>query len=410
MPGGLLQLVAVGEQDQVLTAEPQRTFWQHVYQRHSHFAMESVRQTVTGPVAYGSTVSVTLGRNGDLVTGLTLELVMKRGAGTPFYPAEHVLKYAELLIGGQRIDHLTGTWLRLYDELLRPVDSRSAHEAMTNFCTPAGTTQGGTPVGGVKRFYLSLPFWFCRGDRGAALPLIALQYHDVELRLTFESSVPGVDASFPLDLAVYADFVFLDAPERRQFAQRPHRYLIEQTQFLRDTVSVSASQRARTVVPLSFNHPVKFLAWVFRPVTGGSHGVFTSSGTGLEDEETYAPLHEALLQCNGTDMFETRKGSYFRLAHPAPLFGQAPSAGVYAYSFALVPRSTNPSGSLNLSRIDTAQLLLTMKRATLAAAADARAEDETLAAALAMTAVEVFARSFNVLTVRAGMGGLAWAS
>ena len=115
-----------------------------------------------------------LGRNGDLVTGLTLELVMKRGAGTPFYPAEHVLKYAELLIGGQRIDHLTGTWLRLYDELLRPVDSRSAHEAMTNFCTPAGTTQGGTPVGGVKRFYLSLPFWFCRGDRGAALPLIAL--------------------------------------------------------------------------------------------------------------------------------------------------------------------------------------------------------------------------------------------
>ena len=405
MGGGLLQLAAAtGPQDERLTVNPERTFWKQAYHRHANFAVESIAQTMSGSATFGGHTTCTLSRSGDLVTGLVAEIVMKRGTGTPFYPAENLLREVELQIGAQRFDLLTNTWLRIYDELYRSVDAREANRQMADFVYE--------PVGSIKRFYVSLPFWFCRGEAGAALPLIALQYHEVQLRFKFEeaANIPGIDTSFDPQITLWADYVFLDPAERRWFASTAHECLIEQIQVDRQTVDVRSVKYESTVI-LPFNHPVKYLVWVLK-VPSASHGVFTGSGkmSGLESQEVFGPVAEAGLQLNGTDRFKPRKGSYFRLHHACSAFGQAPSVGVYVYSFALRPASWLPSGTLNMSRLEDVRLVLTTKAAKLANDEVASNEDETTVSATDLKFIEVYARNYNVVRIDAGMAGLLFAA
>lgn len=399
--GGLMQLVAVGVQDAYIKCSS-NSFFRHRYNKHTNFAVESIRQVFQGKPGHGQRVSCTLSRNGDLVTGLVMEVTMKRGAGTAFYPAEHLIKEVELEIGGQRIDLMTNTWLRLHDELYRKMDAREAYQYLGDFADE--------PVGSVKRFYVQIPFWFCNGDSGKALPLIALQYHEVKLHVEFESAdnIPGIDRTFEPEISLWADYVFLDQDERRWFARNSHEYLIEQVQFVREPITVDASSRTYNYL-LPFNHPVKFMAWVAKPGLE-SHGVYSGSLQGLEAREVCGPIAQVGLQLNGQDRFEPRKGSFFRLLHPVTTFGQAPSVGVYLYSFAMHPSQPWPSGSLNCSRIDSLRLQVTTKAATLASADVPAAEDDTLVDSNRLNTLEIYARNYNVLRVMQGMAGLRFSN
>lgn len=405
MGGGLLQLVARGAQDAHLSGPDGQSFWRQRYQRHKNFALESIQQRGQGQQGFGRRAAYTMSRNGDLLMGVVLEFTLKRGStGDTFYPAEHLIKEVELQIGGLRVDLVTNTWLRLYDELYRKIDDREAYRQMTDF-------EADDPAGTVKRFYLPVPFWFCAGEASAALPMVALSNHEVQVFVTTEraGNLPGVDPGHPCDVALWGDFVFLDDEERRWFAgAAEHRYLIEQTQVLRQPVVVDAQRRTQAV-GLSFNHPVKYLAWVLKPSVD-SHALFTGADTGLQSKESCGPLASCGLQLNGLDRLAPRPGAYFRLHHPWTTFRQAPSVGVYAYSFALRPTSPEPSGSLNLSRLDDARLVLTTKTATLADDTVPYDEDQTLVSAAALSTVEVYARSYNVLIIRDGQAALAYAS
>lgn len=402
MGGGLLQLVAVGAQDVFLTGNAGSTFWRQKYVRHSNFAVESIAQDFSGKVAFGNRASCTLSRNGDLVTHLVMEITLKK-AGKTFYPAEHLLKEIELQIGGQRIDLLTNSWLRLYDELYRKVDAREAYAQMTDFDSQEA-------VGTVKRFFVPIPLWFSRGDPSTALPLISLQYHEVQLNFEFESAenIPGIDASFQPEITLWADYVYLDTEERRWFAQTAHEYLIEQTQVFREPVAVTSVQ-AQHNITLPFNHPVKYLAWVLKRSTA-DHGIFSGSLGGLESTEVCGPIATAGLQLNGIDRFAPRTGAYFRLQHPMLTFGQAPSVGVYVYSFAIHPAEPWPSGSLNCSRVDSIRLLLVTKAAVLSSTDAASNEKQTLQGGTQLKLAEIYARNHNVLRIMSGMGGLAYSN
>jgi len=371
--------------------------------RHTNFAIESIDQVFQGQAGYGQRVTCTLGRNGDLVTNLVLEVTLRKGSNGAFYPAEHLLKEVVLEIGGQKVDTVTNTWLRLYDELYRKVDAREAYSQMTDFADD-------DPVGTVKRFYVVIPFWFSNGDLPNALPLISLQYHEVTLHFKFEdaANIPGIDPTFEPEIILWADYVFLDNDERRWFAQAPHEYLIEQTQTCKQPVGVDTAPKT-SYVPLTFNHPVKYLAWVLKP-GDTTHGIFTSNQVGLESREAAGPVDACGLQLNGTDRFKPRKGSYFRLQHPVLVFGQAPSVGVYVYSFAIAPARPVPSGSMNFSRIDQARLILTTKAAVLASLNDPAKENETLATATNLQQLEIYARNHNILRIASGMAGMVYSN
>jgi hypothetical protein len=435
MAGGLSQLVAYGAQDVYLTGNPQITFFKTVYRRYTNFAIESIQQTINGSVGYGNKVSTQISRNGDLITDIVVEFVLTKSAATTptFYCAEDLLQDVELEIGGQRIDKHYNDWFRTYDSLFRMNDDRANYRRMTDF-------NQNEPATSVKRFYVPLIFFFNQTP-GLALPLIALQYHEVKLYFTLAATVPGLNISSAAvvnatatapQMSVWVDYIFLDTQERTRFAQLPHEYLIEQLQFSgTETATPSTTAQASQNIRLNLNHPTKYLAWNFNNPGATFYGQYTALANTSTNytvtgdlantatfNEALAVLDSAKLQLNGQDRFATRKGSYFNKVQPYQTIGSVVPAGVYLYSFALKPAGRQPSGTCNFSRIDNATLSLTYKTCSVNGtdtisnvnAALYTSETITSNTATALTALNIYAKNYNVLRIMSGMGGLAYAS
>ena len=460
MGGGLLQLVAYGAQDVYLTGNPQITFFKVVYRRHTNFAIEAIQQTPTGSNSLGSRASFQITRNGDLIHRVYFNGKIKNDnavsattnnvALVPNF-GQRLLKTVELEIGGQRIDKHYSEWLYIWNELSLPMGKRSGYNTMVgannvNLCTKLA---GGDSY----ELYVPLEFWFCR-NVGLALPLIALQYHEVKINVEYESAANLVDVGVsnlcddedaaaigctngnksatdsttefrtdPTDAAtavskfatgsaislsdanLWVDYVFLDTDERRRFAQLSHEYLIEQLQFTgTDTMTSSASADSMKPVRLNFNHPCKELIWAVKAADKKTTQVtfwnnFSTANKDAADNETVNnyllssnPTMQAKIMLNGNDRFATRKGDYFSLVQPYQHHENTPDEnhnGINVYSFALKPEEHQPSGTLNMSRIDTAVL--------------------SLSSSVAGT-IHVYAVNYNVLRILSGMGGLAYSN
>jgi hypothetical protein len=286
MGGGLMQLVAYGAQDIYLTGNPQITFFKVVYRRHTNFSMEAIEQTFNGTPDWGKKVVCTVSRNGDLIHRVYLQV--KVPALQPKENSNYVryvnwlghalIKNVEVEIGGQRIDKHYGDWLHIWNELTQTAGKQAGYANMVGnvdmlFRPVGGNTtatlhtsprdaagQGTIPQ---TTLFIPLQFWFCRNP-GLALPLIALQYHEVKINLefrTFDECI-GADASPSASSLVaaslYVDYIYLDTDERRRFAQVSHEYLIEQLQFTGD----ESVNQTNVKVKLNFNHPCKELVWV----------------------------------------------------------------------------------------------------------------------------------------------------
>jgi hypothetical protein len=293
MGGGLMQLVAYGAQDIYLTGNPQITFFKVVYRRHTNFSMESIEQTFNGSADFGKKVSCTISRNGDLIHQVYLEVTVSQVVSNDLKEFKWVknLGYAlinevEIEIGGQRIDKHYGNWMQIWSELTHSNQKMECLEKMiTNDTIIRVTTDANedgsqtTATIGAKTLYIPLQFWFCKNP-GCALPLIALQYHEVKINLTFLDSnklllESGKLASNPtLDGSLYVDYIYLDTDERRRFAQVSHEYLIEQLQF-------TGEESASTRHTLNFNHPVKELIWVTRNDINISRNLLFNYDTGV---------------------------------------------------------------------------------------------------------------------------------
>jgi hypothetical protein len=371
MGGGLMQLVAYGAQDVYLTGNPQITFFKVVYRRHTNFSMEAISQTFNGTAALGNKVTATISRNGDLIHRMYVQCTLTEGLDNTPAPlglvnnvGHRILENVELEIGGQRIDKHYSQWLDIWSEL----SVSNGKEAGYNLMVDAGT--GNT-------HYVPLQFWFCRNP-GLALPLIALQYHEVKVNIQFAQSancisIPnavtvGVPASMT-NATLWVDYIYLDTDERRRFAQVSHEYLIEQ---LQHTGVESTSSNAHR---LNFNHPIKELVWV-------------NSATDEPTWNTWAPVNNCKLQLNGHDRFTERDGSYFSLVQPHQHHTNIPVTNINVYSFAIKPEDHQPSGTCNMSRIDNATLNI--------AATDGN--------------VLIYAVNYNVLRIMGGMGGLAYSN
>lgn len=304
---GLMQLVSYGAQDIYISGNPQITFWKILYKRHTNFAMESIEVTFNGQADFGKRVTAVINRNADLMYKTYLAVVLPQvtldasnGATysgssklTAFrwvnYIGHRLIKQVELEIGGQRIDRQYGDWMQIWTQLSTEAGTVKSLDALlgnthdlvllkqqgglaldgtcsANETTLSCTARAGTPM---KTLYVPLQFWFCRNP-GLAIPLIALQYHEVRINVDFEiweNCVYGEDTSTvpvrpdALSLAaasVFIDYVYLDTEERRRFAQQSHEYLIEQVQYTGAESITSSSNK----IQLNFNHPVKELVWV----------------------------------------------------------------------------------------------------------------------------------------------------
>jgi hypothetical protein len=416
MAGGLMQLVAYGAQDVYLTGNPEVTFYQAKYKRHTNFAMENIEQTLNGNAGNSGRVSVTVARNGDLVGDMYVELESNAAVGGgACWVAERAIASVELSIGGQRVDKQYQKWWRLYTELHLDEAKKATYGKLTSAV-------------GTSKVFLPLMFFFNRNP-GLYLPLIALQYHEVRIDFDLASDMEtylnkGV-------FKVWANYIYLDTEERRRFAQKGHEYLIEQVQHTGvDTVDATGTKQIR----LSYNHPVKELVWClsgsgadslwnFGKAAGSATKVVLSSGpvdvattvgdgalpisaatgapvvltAGHADreawtEEAQGAMSTFKLVLNGQDRFKEQSSKYFNQVQPFNHHSGCPFPGVYAYSFALKPEEHQPTGTCNFSRIDNAQVAIVT-----AAAGDA-------------TNLHMFATNYNVLRIQSGMGGLAFSN
>ena len=498
MGGGLLQLVAYGAQDVYLTGNPQITFFKVVYRRHTNFALESIQQTFNGNVNYGQRVTCTISRNGDLINRAYLQVNSNVTNLVPYFGLR-LINYAEIEIGGQKIDKHYSEWMYIWNELSMPIGKKEGYFSMVGGAgsTPevaangvnsvtittagSGNTDGtwdltfeanvtdsdavaatgtATIVGGMvvsvnitnsgsgyatapptvtigsqngyspdtiptltavltttaiaavplSTVYVPLEFWFCR-NVGLALPLIGLQYHEVKVNIQFETlaklSKTTPETGATLDATLWIDYIYLDTDERRKFAQSSHEYLIEQLQFI-------GKEGAGSKMKLNFNHPVKELVWVvnnnnsrnanwFNFTKGADHLIkdnvkasYSSlsnwvgpSGTGVN------PVETGKLILNGNDRFSQRDGNYFNLVQPFQHHENVPNnKGINVYSFALKPEEHQPSGTLNMSRIDTATLDLSYLSGV--------NQDSH--------SISIYSVNYNVLRILSGMGGIAYSN
>jgi len=497
MGGGLLQLVAYGAQDVYLTGNPQITFFKVVYRRHTNFAIEAIEQSFNGNNNLGSSVSVLITRNGDLINriyynakiknnaaaggittdGITLssagdsyaindvlfldaptgggtaaKLTVTKialeaatgpiekftvelagsgytvsataeigvdttnsgttgsGSGATFkvssllshnlvpYFGQRLLKTIELEIGGQKIDKHYSEWLYIWNELSMPVGKKDGYMTMVG----GNATNSAVPLKGGESYEITVPleFWFCR-NVGLALPLIALQYHEVKINISYANDkdiavVSGEASNFKLqDAGLWVDYIFLDTDERRRFAQLSHEYLIEQLQFT-GTDNIEAGSSSMKSVRMTFNHPCKELLWVIRGnETGGKSPHWNNFTDEVDNDKRIIgknPVTKAKMQLNGNDRFAERDGTYFSVVQPYQHHECTPSVyngGINVYSFALKPEEHQPSGTLNMSRIDTAVL--------------------SVQSNIAGT-IYIYAVNYNVLRILSGMGGLAYSN
>ncbi len=317
MGGGLMQLVAYGAQDIYLTGNPQITFFKVVYRRHTNFAIESIRQTLNGNTVKGSESKCIIGRDGDLIHKIWIGQKTKSNPVGP--TGSHIYKYidqTEIRIGGQLMDRQTSDWNNIWWELTTPESKINGYRDVFR-----GINYNYSNSQDYNYFWYPLNYWFCR-NIGLALPLIALQYHEITLDIKWsENSI--VD-----NPEVWIDYIFLDTDERRKFAQIQHEYLIEQIQYQDSPGNIKN-------IDLNFNHPIKELIWVnyFKHENNditfsyGPIGVNSSITSDIQDKDNFLDAEKTSceLKLNGHDRFRNRNVKYFRTLQPLTYHTRCPS-------------------------------------------------------------------------------------
>jgi hypothetical protein len=357
MSGALVNLVAKGAQDAFLTGKPEVSFFQSMYKRHTNFAQFPVELFPIGTAGTNSTISLPIARKGDLLTYIWAE--MSSGtASTAFGSESATPALFRLYVGGQMIEEH---------------DAFYANSLYTKFLTNTGAKgfAGRNAAASEDNTWLPLHFSCC-DEAGCALPLVALQYHDVEVRVQFGSTGDGDSTKY------YANYIQLDTDERAAMANAPREMLITQVQRIQPETVTAAPK-----VDLSyFNHPVKCLLW-------GASNVNS-------DQYTF---DNAKLNLNGVDVFDPMTSKYFAYVQPyhhssnsSEMQAKSNEADyLWMYSFALKADKYQPCGTCNFSRLDNAEIKFGNP-----------ASDKNLN--------WFYGVNYNIFRIQNGMGGVAFAN
>lgn len=453
-----MQLAAYGKQDVHLTGNPQMTFFKYVYKRYSNFAIESVEHSLdtANSVDENKTVVTINSHSGDLISKVHLQveftagLEMISGSNGKTDVTKYLsftnetgwafVKEASISIGDQEIDKHYSEWFDIWNELSDNAQKEhllvNKHNAKKSYYEGI-KNQEAAAVDQVKYIeaddklicYIPLHFWFNRNP-GLALPIIALQYHEIKFHFTFRrmtalfnsNAQAANNPNIAPKVNLFIDFIYLDKEERRKFATEKHQYLIEQLQRM-------GPESLSTTHNLNFNHPVKELVWVCRNKKAGTEATdLTTQGSStngvnnlssvsennwafndffnfvcpdrgnlartevLGGNKSYEPYEFARLTFNGVDRFTKRRPSYFRVVQPSTHHSRIPTKHIYCYSFALRPEDFQPSGTCNFSQIHNAQLLF-----------------ENISTNGNMELI-VFAVNYNQLCIMNGMAGLRYSN
>ena len=294
--GGLIQLNSIGKQDQLISGNPDFSYFQKVHKKHTNFAMES-QLFIINNVGPGTTQSVEITRNGDLINNISLVLKTPAitGKNLDYFEDENkntkigwvkklghaLIESVKFNIGGSEIDKHYGTWMDIWHELTCYYSKESGYNEMIGNIPELTELRGrkypndkNEIVIPSKHLTIPFQFWFCRYTE-MSIPIIALAYHQVVVEFEIAKveklfnwsgiNHPQVSEIIFKDVAILVNYVYLHKNERIYFAKHVHDYLIEKIQFSKVQRLVSDSEHetfSSTFDLTMLNHPTKELLWV----------------------------------------------------------------------------------------------------------------------------------------------------
>jgi len=332
-----------------------------------------------------------------------------------------IFEEIEIYIGGQKIDQHLSDWLNVWYELSANRNMEDTYfkmignvEELTNF---------NREVKPYYRLKIPLQFWFCRFS-GLAIPLVALEYHDVRFCVRFRkieqvayietgqmvkfsnSNGDGIfldevpsELGLNIEATILIDYIYLDDSERRRFAQSSHEYLIEQIQVLE--INDIFQDNIQCVLN-TFTHPSKELIWVTQKVR------FTKNLSGynrlrwdnysLTEENKGNPIKFTTIDFHSFNRVPRLDGNYYNYVQPYQHHSTTPSDGINVYSFSIFPEEQQPSGTANLNRLTRVVLFLEL--------------DESLFIEpneeINKFNIRIYTRGNNILRVISGMAGTSY--
>jgi hypothetical protein len=411
---GYLTLSIKSEQDQYLIGNPQFTFFKSVYKKHTNFATDFQFVNLIGDSSntLGKKVYIEIPKNGDLLhrSYLVIDIAGNDNLTKVVPMAYSLIDYIDLYIGGQRIDRHYGHWLQIYHELNESSEKQNALSDMISIQSSKSNK---------NKLFIPLRYWF-NNNVGLALPLLALQYNDIKLEIKFKAAedvniysqhknIGGLadtlhqDAAFTIkNVQLLCEYIHLDSEERRLFMSNSHEYLITQLQtslnnpvHLHSSSSSELFEKIQHKTYLRFNHPVKELIWTFQDSNGfllNAEGIpYNYYNKGILSSNYWNGLYVgkdqmigAQLVLNGKEMTEELPASFYRNIQQyqyhtgcklksirdyntanrihSNYTNYTNGTGVYSYSFCMSPEDYQPSGSLNFSNLEMAQLKYRLQR------------------------------------------------
>ena len=437
MSGANIQLAAVGAQNVYLNSAPQITYFKSVFRRHTNFAIDTAEQPIEGTARFGSMISVKIFKSGDLLKNIWLQYNPQQVLSAVIPAMEDdivganvghsIIERVDFEINGQLIDTQYGKWMSIwnyltecdstgvqgsigsdweepsfYDSACDYDKERATAYNIMSYNHRANVSDGSGGLGYLPpdQAYVPLRFWFCRNP-GLAVPLISMQYSEIKLNITFAQSNavyfsangnPSTGRELE-DLKIYADYIYLDTFERQYFISNPHEYLIEQLQISPGNIAYE--------IPLYFKHPVKEIVWSTSPEPvargavvgdccngGGPRTDYFNVVPGMGSPSREMRNSEYTLTFNGSTRV-SRNLKYFtrnqiwdyHTGYGSVLFPNS----IAVYSFAIRPEEHQPSGSCNMSRLDSVK----MSRST-------------------NDPIDIYAINLNIFRVASGTCGLAY--
>lgn len=405
MASGRVQVATTGLQDEFLTGTPDLTYFQKVFKRHTKFALELLDNPFDEEVDFGSEARCVIGRRGDLIRNMYLRIqlpaINEANVGYTASIGNAIIDYADLLIGGKRVERITGEYMEIYDEMFISNSLQRglwATVGKTNSRTGLGpaTTANGYP----RNFIVNLPFYFHRSDP-LAIPLVSLERQEVEVVIKFrpwEQLLVSPDQDYDINninprminASLPVEYVFLSEDEQRWFRTRSFDYVITQLQMQKiQTTEIENSME------LKFINPVKELFFIIQNTskivsniyTGNDWFDYFNSNTFVSNVQ----MDTLQLDFNNETMIDASVADNLFLGYVQPLnrHSRVPQRQIYNYSFSLDPENYLPTGQVNMSRINNKLLKINLNETT-----DGERE------------IRVYAKSYNVLRVNDGIAGM----
>jgi hypothetical protein len=420
MGGGLLQLIAVGQIDQYLSINPELSFYQYVYKRHSSFAMESrhitfLRNPILAPNIVANNYECTISRHGDLLSDLYFCFTLPDIYSPDKYKFKWVenvgnvyIKKASIYIDGNLIDQLTGEWMTIWNELSLPSSDKKYDMLIGNFPEMQSPTlsesrvtiknnrftyyyypeafkdSDNEPSIKSRKIIVPLNFWFTKNP-SLALPLLRLQFNVVSVRIDIESSeilyhvwsdklnryvspmyyndihneninITSFTKNISLMPYIEANYVFLGEEERNTIFMKSKLTYLVEQLTVNTAQRISSSTNASHNINIIVNTPTKELIWILRRDDYLKYNDFKNFSPDIP-ESSKGILEKAVIKFNSNNRIEEKNAEYFNMIQPYQHHSKVPKQGVYCYSFALYPEKEFLSGYYNAALVKTSLLI-----------------------------------------------------